>query len=118
MEELQRSIIDLNLQTFVTVVKRYYPEKEIGTENNDVWVDGYLAALLRCLLQKGYEKKIVFLKYLIEHVKYTEALEITQRFIDELVDIGIIYKDQEAKDLYWVTKHGLKVLEKVQFLKN
>ncbi len=51
---------DENLRTFVNVVRRYYPEKEIGAENNHVWANGYLGALVRCLLQKGYEEKTSF----------------------------------------------------------
>ena len=113
MEKTGKSMRDNKLQTFVDVVKRYYPEKEIGAENNHVWANGYLGALVRCLLQKGYEEKLSFLRCLIDHVRYREALDTTQRFINELVDIGIIYKDGEAKDLYWLTKNGFRVLEKI-----
>ncbi len=112
-KETGEYMTDENLQTFVKVVKRYYPEKEIRTENNSVWVNGYLASLLKCLLLKGYEKKFTFIEYLIEYVKYTEALETTENFIDDLSEIGLIYPDPDAKDLYRVTEKGFKVLEKV-----
>lgn len=103
-----------NLQTFVSVVKSYYPEKEIGTENNAVWANGYLAGLLRSLLRKGYGAKFIFIKYLIEYVKYTEARETIERFIDDLIDIGIIYKDLKEKDLYRLTDTGLNALKQLQ----
>ena len=102
------------LQTFVSVIKKYYPEEEIGIENNHVWANGYLAGLLRSLIRKGYGDKFIFIKYLIEHVKYTEALETTHRFIDDLLDIGIIYKDPVTKDLYRVTETGLEIFGKIE----
>ena len=105
---------DENLRTFVNVLRRYYPEKEIGAENNHVWANGYLADLLKCLKEEGYEKKFIFLKYLIEHVEYYEALEKTEEFIDDLIDIGIIKRVLETKDLYRVTENGFKVLKMVQ----
>ncbi len=112
-KETGEYMTDENLQTFVNIIKRYYPEKEIRTENNSVWVNGYLASLLKCLLLKGYEKKFTFIEYLIEYVKYTEALETTENFIDDLSEIGLIYPDPDAKDLYRVTEKGFKVLQKV-----
>lgn len=112
-QEVGEYMTDETFQSFVNIVKKYYPENEVRTENNSVWVNGYLASLLKCLLLKGYEKKFTFIEYLIEYVKYTEALETTENFIDDLTEIGIIYPDPEAKDLYRVTENGFKVLKKV-----
>lgn len=104
---------DKYLQTFITIVKKYYPDKEIMTENNTVWVNGYLGGLLRYLSLEGCGKRFTFVQYLIEYVRYTEALDTTDKFIDDLVSNGMIYQDPEEKDLYRVSDTGFKILEKV-----
>lgn len=103
------------LQNFLTIMRKYYPEKEIGSKDNDVWENGYLGGLVRYLLRKGYGPKFVFIKYLIEYVDYAEVIRTTERFINDLINIEIIEPDPEDKNLYRVTKQGIEVLRKLQF---
>ena len=107
-------IVEKQLQQFYRVVKKYYPKKEIAIEKGSIWVDGYLAGLIRSLLRRECGDKFVFIKYLIEHVEYTEASEITETFISDLINIGIIYQDPKIKDMYRITDNGFKVLRKVR----
>jgi hypothetical protein len=106
-----------NLRLFFEIVSRYFPDNEVWIENNGVCVKGYLAKLLKTLLQIGYALKFTFLNSLVEYVRLTEAMKETEKLIHELVDSNIIYEDPKYKDLFRITEQGMRVLKKVQMVK-
>jgi len=100
-------------EKFLDIVSGYYPKKEFRVQGEEIFVNGYLAQLVECLVKEQGMRRFTFLKYLIEHVKYTEALEKTDEFIRKLVNGGFLLKDNTEKDLYRMTDAGSRVLRKV-----
>jgi len=113
---------DEGVKSFLNVVSKYYPEKDIIINNSNVSFVGYLGGLLLRLLKDGFGERFTFVQYLIEYVEYRKALEITNRFIDDLVKIGVIYRDKKQEDIYRVSDKGYEIFNKVnideRFCKN
>jgi hypothetical protein len=107
-------MLDKALGTFVTIVKAYYPPEEVIVENGTIAVAGYLGRLMKYLLKRGNARKFVFVTYLIEYVDYKEAMDRTEQFIEELTDIGVIYRDSFERDVYRVSKIGFDVFRKIE----
>ena len=107
-------MLDKALGTFVDTVQKYYPARELIIENGTIAVAGYLGRLLKYLRKRGYARTFVFITYLIEYVDYTEAMDRTEQFIEELIDIGFIYRDAIERDAYRISKIGLDVFEKIE----
>ena len=107
-------MLDRALGTFVAIARTYYPPDELIVKNGSIAVAGYLGRLLKYLLKRGYARKFVFITYLIEYVDYTEAMDRTEQFIEELTNMGVIYRDAIERDVYRVSKIGFYVFEKIE----
>jgi hypothetical protein len=110
-------MLDRALGALVAILRAYYPPKEIIVENGTIAVAGYLGRLIGHLRKKGHARRFTFVTYLIEYVDYREVVDRTERFIEELSDIGVLYRDLIGRDVYRVTKIGFDVLEKIEVRK-
>lgn len=107
-------MLDKALGTLVGILRTYYPPEEIIVDNGSIAVTGYLGRLIKYLIKRGHARKFVFVTYLIEYVDYKEAMDRTEQFIEELADIGIIYRDSFERDVYRISRIGLDVFEKIE----
>ncbi len=107
-------MIEMPIGVFADIVARYYPGEELTSNNGSIIAGGYLGKLINNLMSKGYARKFEFIKYLIEHVDYSEAIDTAEQFIEDLMGSGIIYRDVVKRDLYHLSPIGVSIFAKIE----
>jgi hypothetical protein len=107
-------MIEMPIGVFADIVARYYPGEALMSSNGSIIAGGYLGKLIKHLKRKGYARKFEFIKYLIEHVDYQEAIDRAEDFIEDLMGSGIIYRDAMKSDLFRVSPIGVSVFAKIK----